>query len=74
MKRNRYSVQFVSEMGGDQFSYLIENAPDEKTALLWAINRAKINRCDYVSAATVNESDWIKIRGEWISSFVASYI
>ena len=73
MELNGYSVKFAGEMSGDWFSYQID-APDEKTALLWAINRAKINRCDYVSAATVNESDWIKIRGEWISSFVASYI
>ena len=73
MEFNGYSVKFAGEMSGDWFSYQID-APDEKTALLWAINRAKLNPCDYVSAATVNESNWIKIRGEWMDSFVASYI
>jgi len=73
MEFNGYSVKFAGEMSGDWFNYQLD-APDEKTALLWAINRAKLNPCDTVIAATVNESGWVKIRGEWMDSFVASYI
>ena len=72
MELNGYEVGIWDDTSGDYWEFSVD-AQNEARAIIQAIGDAGLVSRD-VKEALVDGSDWVKIRGRWMSAFVAAHI